>query len=329
MFSVTQSAVAQSVRLNVVSKRSVKVRWVVVALFLFFSCFSCVSFSFKRARAVKEKSRWMMFSTLDDEDDEKCDWLSRARSLALSQKANERKNGRLNRTPFHSFVHSLIRFSRVHAFVQEEEHVLGRENSFCYPLRSCTRRVSCAWHVAKFGWFFDFFSLFSEENFWTHQTKHSPPLSLFFWEQLWRQLLRADERRFRNVQELLGWPIQLERLRRCRRERTHPGREEGQERQGRRGSRGETRRLRRQDGGWAQSRRRLISERFHFLLLKFFCFLTLLRVEQKKFTSRGIEKPDPKLNIFVISERAYPAHLHLLYTCSCICCFVISIDQRY
>merc|ERR1712216_744534 len=74
---------------------------------------------------------------------------------------------------------------------------------------------------------------------------------------------------------------------------------------------------------------RLISERFHFLLLKFFCFLTLLRVEQKKFTSRGIEKPDPKLNIFVISERAYPAHLHLLYTCSCICCFVISIDQRY
>jgi hypothetical protein len=57
--------------------------------------------------------------------------------------------------------------------------------------------------------------------------------------------------------------------------------------------------------------------------------LTLLRVEQKKFTSRGIEKHDPKLNIFVISERAYPAHLHLLYTCSCICCFVISIDQRY
>ena len=57
MFSVTQSAVAQSVRLNVVSKRSVKVRWVVVALFLFFLCFSCVSFSFKRARAVKEKSR--------------------------------------------------------------------------------------------------------------------------------------------------------------------------------------------------------------------------------------------------------------------------------
>ena len=85
MFSVTQSAVAQSVRLNVVSKRSVKVRWVVVALFLFFLCFSRVSFSFKRARAVKEKSRWMMFSTLDDEDDdEKCDWLSRARSLALS-----------------------------------------------------------------------------------------------------------------------------------------------------------------------------------------------------------------------------------------------------
>ena len=32
-----------------------------------------------------------------------------------------------------------------------------------------------------------------------------------------------------------------------------------------------------------KSRRRLISERFHFLLLKFFCFLTLLRVEQKKF----------------------------------------------
>ena len=179
MFSVTQSAVAQSVRLNIVSKRSVKVRWVVVALFLFFSCFSCVSFSFKRARAVKEKSRWMMFSTLD-EDDEKCDWLSRARSLARSRTENERKNRRLNRTPFHSFVHSLIRFSRVHAFVQEEEHVLGRENSFCYPRRSCTRRVSCAWHVAKFGWFFDFFSLFSEENFWTHQTKHSP-LSLFFW----------------------------------------------------------------------------------------------------------------------------------------------------
>jgi hypothetical protein len=57
--------------------------------------------------------------------------------------------------------------------------------------------------------------------------------------------------------------------------------------------------------------------------------LTLLRVEQKKFIRWGIEKPDPKLNIFVISERAYPAHLHLLYTCSCICCFVISIDQRY
>jgi hypothetical protein len=29
----------------------------------------------------------------------------------------------LNRTPFHSFVHSLIRFSRVHAFVQEEEQL--------------------------------------------------------------------------------------------------------------------------------------------------------------------------------------------------------------
>ena len=75
MFSVTQSAVAQSVRLNVVSKRSVKQSSVsrggVVLVLLMFSR---VSFSFKRARAVKEKSRWMMFSTLDDEDEnEKCD----------------------------------------------------------------------------------------------------------------------------------------------------------------------------------------------------------------------------------------------------------------
>ncbi|CAL6383530.1 unnamed protein product [Bathycoccus prasinos] len=93
--------------------------------------------------------------------------------------------------------------------------------------------------------------------------------------KLWRQLLRADERRFRNVQDLLGWPIQLERLRRCRREAAHPGREEGEERQGRRGSGGETRGFRRQDGGGAQSRRRLISE----------------RVFEQKFMSRGIEYP--------------------------------------
>merc|ERR1712205_146064 len=131
---------------------------------------------------------------------------------------------------------------------------MGTHNVLCYPIRCCAIR--------------------SLERRFQEKRQSS----------LWRQLLRADERRFRNVQELLGWQIQLERL---------------------------------------------ISERFHFLLLKFFCFLTLLRVEQKKFTSRGIEKPDPKLNIFVISERAYPAHLHLLYTCSCICCFVISIDQRY
>ena len=183
-----------------------------------------------------------------------------------------------------------------------------------------------------FGLIFCFFFLSFRKRIFGRKTLTScslPFTTLLLTTQLWRQLLRADERRFRNVQELLGWPIQLERLRRCRREAAHPGREEGQERQGRRGSRGETRRLRRQDGGGAQSRRRLISERFHFLLLKFFCFLTLVRVKQKKFTSRGIEKPDPKLNIFVISERAYPAHLHLLYTCSCICCFVISIDQRY
>ena len=49
-----------------------------------------VYLSLLNARAVKEKSRWMMclFSTLDDDDDddEKCDRLLRVCSLALSRK---------------------------------------------------------------------------------------------------------------------------------------------------------------------------------------------------------------------------------------------------
>ena len=123
----------------------------------------------------------MVFSTLDDDDDEKCDRLSRARSLALSRKEKERKNRRLNRTPFHSFVHSFVRFSRVHAFVQEEEHVLGREKSSAlstpFVYTSCvlclTRRQKDVdfWLIFLF-----FFSLFGREFL---DAKHSP-LSLPF-----------------------------------------------------------------------------------------------------------------------------------------------------
>jgi len=67
-------------------KRQSSVSGGVVLVFLVF----LVYLSLLNARAVKEKSRWMMclFSTLDDDDDddEKCDRLLRVCSLALSRK---------------------------------------------------------------------------------------------------------------------------------------------------------------------------------------------------------------------------------------------------
>ena len=183
MFSVTQSAVAQSVRLNVVSnKRSAKVRWVVV-----WSCvlvvvlvvfFSRISLSFKRAFVRwKRNPDGMMFSTSDDE---KRDWLSRARVLSRVREKRTKEGTEddcIERCFMRSFTHS---------FVQEEEHVFGREKpssvlstpAFVVHV-ACPVRDTSPKKTLIFEWFFGFFSLFGRE--FLDSKQHSlTPLSLPF-----------------------------------------------------------------------------------------------------------------------------------------------------
>lgn len=82
-------------------------------------------------------------------------------------------------------------------------------------------------------------------------------------KQIWRQLLRPSQRWFGNVQNVRRGPIELERLRRFRRERTHAGGEEGQGQGG--GGRVQRQKSRRR-GEDASRKRKSRLQRVHLLI---------------------------------------------------------------
>lgn len=82
-------------------------------------------------------------------------------------------------------------------------------------------------------------------------------------KQIWRQLLRPSQRWFGNVQNVRRGPIELERLRRFQRERTHAGGEEGQGQGG--GGRVQRQKSRRR-GEDASRKRKSRLQRVHLLI---------------------------------------------------------------